>query len=99
MSFLIQDVYFVEGLSDNLLSVSELAKSHNILFTTDHCILSTREGKELLKQEQQNGVYIVQAKAAKEDKGNYSLKEAHELLGHLNYQSLRKMGKLDIGLN
>ncbi len=99
MSFLIQDVYLVEGLSDNLLSVSELAKSHNILFTTDHCILSTREGKELLKQEQQNGVYIVQAKAAKADKGNYTLKEVHELLGHLNYQSLRKMGNLDVGFN
>ena len=62
---------------------SELAKTHNILFSTDHCILSTREGKELLKQKQQNGVYIFYAMAAKVEEQTYSLKEAHELLGHL----------------
>ena len=55
--------------------------------------MSTRDGKELLAQNQQNGIYIIKALATKEDPRNMSFTELHQLFGHLNYGKLKSMLK------
>ena len=87
----VKEVYFVKGLSANLLAVSHLAKMYQITFVNDKCTVTNGKGQTVFRSVNQNNVYRVNAYLAAEGARVVSVGQAHEMLGHLNIKTLKEM--------
>jgi len=96
----ISEVYYVNGLSSNLLSVSQFARNHSIHFSGDRCEVRNQKGEIVLKTFCKNNVYRVTALAATEGVPTVTFRQAHEMLGHVNTNVLKNMiNKNQVGWN
>ena len=87
----VKEVYFVKGLSANLLAISHLAKKYKITFVNEKCTVINSKGQTMFKFVNKNNVYRVNAYLAAEGARKVSMGQAHELLGHLNTKTLKEM--------
>jgi transposase InsO family protein len=60
------------------------------------CEVMTKDGKVVLKSVNENNIYQVKAYLAKEGDRPISLKEGHELYGHLNLSTLKEMDRRNL---
>jgi hypothetical protein len=90
-----QDVLFVDGLKNNLLSVSQVcARGCEVTFTAKDCKIKTMNIGEMISKgvRTENNVYVL-----KEDKEECHLRKFYEFwlwhrsLGHLNFDHIVKM--------
>lgn len=92
---IMSDVLHVPDCAANLLSVSKICeKGNKIVFDIEGCSIFSGEGNLIAQCKPENGVYkltseVNQTFLAKGKNNNLDL--WHRRLGHLNYESMRKM--------
>lgn len=98
----VKDVLYVPNLSVNLLSISRIVKSGNVvIFSADGCVIKNQNGDTLVKCAESNGVYkipLMQSCLISKRCDN-DIMLWHRKFGHLNGQTLLKMNKLVTGMN
>lgn len=89
------EIFYVPGLSANLLSVSKICSHGNtVLFDNSGCTVRNSKGQILAQCKEQNGVYKLYPRTnavsmlAKTDETALMW---HRRLGHINYAALKKM--------
>jgi hypothetical protein len=83
---LIDEVYYVPGLKANLVSVDKLVqKGHKVSFGKFGAKVERSNG-DSLKIAKENGIYVMSA--IKEKEQMFTLRKAHEILGHLNVERI-----------
>lgn len=88
----LKNVWFVPKLGRNLLSVSAIDKmGYTVTFQNKSVLVSTKDGKEILKGKLENDLYIIDTK--KESKSFIAEKELtlwHKRLGHAHEDAVRE---------
>ena len=90
----IKDVFFVPGLSKNLLSVSTLINTHIIKFSKGYCDISKNDNDQVtMRIPIVNGMFVIQGSSAfaVNVKRKISLETAHRIFGHCNNAKLLSM--------
>ena len=87
----VKEVYFVKGLSANLLAISHLAKKYKITFVNEKCTVINSKGQTVFKSVNQNNVYRVNAYLAAKGGREVTMGQAQKMLGRLNIKTLKKM--------
>ncbi|GJY85154.1 putative ribonuclease H-like domain-containing protein [Tanacetum coccineum] len=103
------DVYFVDELKFNLLSVSQICdKKKSVLFTNTECLILSPsfklldESQVVLRAPRQNDVYSLDLKNIVPSRGitclnanatTYESKLWHRRLGHVNFKNINKLVK------
>ena len=91
----VDNVFYTPGLETNMLSIGKLSENgYKIAFEKDKCSIRGRGG--LYECQKDDGMYKVYACAAKTQQ-RVSLNEAHELLGHVNIESIKEMAQRNVG--
>jgi hypothetical protein len=94
----INDVYYVPGMTHNLLSISTIAQKYGVQFRNNLCTITTNEGTKLLQSQQNAGLYTVPAfvfSAIERSKPIIPLLDAHQRLGHVHFQKIKQMAAND----
>lgn len=93
----VYDVLHVPGIAANLLSVSKIVeKGNSVIFDQDGCTIKNSNNEVITNTKCENGVYRFQNVVGKclmsttDDKVNETLLW-HRKLGHINFNSMRKM--------
>lgn len=101
MEIPVKDVLHVPDLSMNLLSISQICgKGFKVIFDSKSCQVIDRDGKLFTTGTQVNGLYsfnAYQGKAMVTKSNDADL--WHRRLGHLNFESLKKLKTLSTGIS
>lgn len=96
----LDDVLLVEGLTANLISISQLCdQGLHVSFTKSECIVTNDEGQELMKGERsKDNCYMWIPEHTSQHTKSYTAREDqvelwHKKLGHLNLKSMKKIIK------
>ena len=96
----LKEVYLVNGLKTNLLSISQLCdNSHKVHFSTNECIIVHEKGKTVLHGKRNpDNCYVV---STDDDMSCNSAVISnidlwHQRLGHINHNDLEKISKLEL---
>ena len=100
-SVVIEDVWLVENLKHNLLSISQLCdKDYIVKFDKDKCSICDLNGNVLLIGIRHQNVYVIDF----DDLSNHKCLSAmhdvvnlwHKKLGHLNFKAMHKLAKYEL---
>ena len=100
----LDNVYLVDGLKFNLLSISELCdKGNNVIFNSSHCIVqNVHDDNTVLYGPRIDNVYAIHLNSISSNKLSCfkaSLDDTwlcHSRLGHARMHTIAKLSKLDL---
>ena len=96
----INDVFYVEGLKHNLLSISQFCdKGYEVMFKSDECIVRDIEGNKICCGKRNGNVYILdfnvdhpKCLSAVDDE----ILVWHRRLGHANLHTIKKLQRYNL---
>jgi hypothetical protein len=97
---LLQNALFVPGISQNLLSISQLdSKGMAVTFRNNVCSVSTPDGTELFSSKKVGNCYRISGSTKEEafaiGTGMKTYIQAHEALGHVSFSTIKTL--VDMG--